>query len=99
VALTDVTGGLLPTLNDTVPHRLVPVLCEFLVEHAGAGDAGVLVADYELRELRRLNPRPGEALTLPVEGSDAGQSFVGQVIVSEPGSGGAVVMPSRRRPT
>jgi len=92
VALTDVTGGLLPTLNDAMPHRLVPVLREFLAEHAGADDASVLVADYELRELRRLNPRSGEALTLPGEGSDAGQSFVGQVIVSEPGSGGAVVM-------
>ncbi len=91
MALTDVTGGLLPTLNDAMPHRLVPVLREFLAEHAGADDASVLVADYELRELRRLNPRSGEALTLPGEGSDAGQSFVGQVIVSEPGSGGAVV--------
>lgn len=40
MALTDVTGGLLPTLNDAMPHRLVPVLREFLAEHAGAGDAG-----------------------------------------------------------
>ncbi len=90
MTLTDVTGGLLPRLNDAMPHRLVPVLREFLAEHAGTGDVGVLVADYEMRELRRLDPRPGEALTLPVEGSDAGQSFVGQVIVSEPGPGGAV---------
>ncbi len=92
MALTDVTGGLLPTLNDAVPHRLVPVLREFLAEHAGASDAGVLVADYELRELRRLSPQPGEALTLPVQGTDAGQSFVGQVIVSEPVPDGAVVL-------
>lgn len=92
MALTDVTGELLPTLNEAMPHRLVPVLREFLAEHAGTSDVGVLLADYELRELRRLDPRPGEALTLPVEGSNAGQSFVGQVIVSEPGPTGAVLM-------
>lgn len=92
MALSDVTGVLLPTLDEAMPHRLVPVLREFLAEHAGAADVAVLVADYELRELRRLNPRPGETVSLSVEGSDAGQSFVGQVIVSEPVPGGAVLM-------
>lgn len=92
MALTDVTGGLLPTLNEALPHRLVPVLRAFLAEHAGTSDVGLLLADYELRELRRLDPRQGEALTLPVEATDAGQCFVGQVIVSEPGPDGAVLM-------
>ena len=31
---TDVTGGLLPTLNGAMPHRLVPVLRAFSAERA-----------------------------------------------------------------
>jgi len=53
---------------------------------AGAG------ADYELRELRLLSPGDGEQLTLPVDGSSAGQCFIGQVVVSEPVADGIMVL-------
>lgn len=92
MGLTDLSGGLLPELNDAMPDRLVPVLRDFLRQHAGARDAGVLLADYELRELRRLSPRDGEDLTVQVEGSSAGQCFIGQVVVSEPVGDETVVL-------
>jgi len=38
-----------------------------LLEHAGAPQVRVLLADYEPRELRRLAPGEGEQRTLPVE--------------------------------
>ncbi len=85
--LTALSGALLPLLNDAMPHRLVPVLRQFLQVEAGASDASVLLADYELSQLRRLTPRDGEQLTLPVSSTSAGQSFLGQVVVTEPGSG------------
>jgi hypothetical protein len=92
VGLKELSGGLLPAMNEAMPHRLVPVLREFLFEHAGARDVSVLLADYELRELRLLSPGDGEQLTLPVEGSSAGQCFIGQVVVSEPVAGGTAVL-------
>lgn len=91
MALTDVSGGLLTLLNDALPHRVVPVLRSFLEEHAGAKYAGVLMADYELQQLRRLSPQPDDEMTLPVDGSGAGQCFIGQVVVSELGPDGTVV--------
>lgn len=36
-----------------------------------------------MRELRLLSAGDGEQLTLPAEGSSAGQRFIGQVVVSE----------------
>ena len=92
MGLKELSGGLLPAMNEAMPHRLVPVLGEFLFEHAGAREVSVLLADYELRELRLLSPGDGEQLTLPVEGSSAGQCFIGQVVVSEPVAGGTAVL-------
>ncbi len=92
VGLKELSGGLLPAMNEAMPHRLVPVLSEFLFEHPGAREVSVLLADYELRELRLLSPNDGEQLTLPVEGSSAGQCFIGQVVVSEPVDGGTAVL-------
>lgn len=80
------SGGLLALLNDAMPHRLVQVLREFLVAEVGASEVGVLLADYELLELRRLSPRDGEDLTVPVAGTAAGQCFVGQAVVAAPGT-------------
>lgn len=81
--LTESSGSLLPVLNKAMPHRLVPVLREFLHARAGAVDTSVLLADYELRELRALSPRPGEQPAVPVEGSPAGACFTGQVVVTQ----------------
>lgn len=92
MALSQLSGGLLRALNEAMPGRLVPVLRDYLVEHAGALDAGVLLADYELRELRRLSARAGDRLTVPVDGSAAGRCFEGQVVVSEPVDGGTMVL-------
>ncbi len=52
-------------MNEAMPHRLVPVLREFLCEHVGAREVSVLLADYELQELRLLSPGDGEQLILP----------------------------------
>ncbi len=49
-------------MNEAMPHRLVPVLREFLCEHAGAREVSVLLADYELQELRLLSPGDDEQL-------------------------------------
>jgi serine phosphatase RsbU (regulator of sigma subunit) len=89
VGLARLSGGLLPLLNDALPHRLVPVLREFLATEAGATDAGVLLADYELRELRRLSPRPQEDLTVTVAGTAAGRCFLSQTVITAPAAGGA----------
>jgi len=84
VALAELSGGLLPVLNEAMPARLVPVLREFLQRHGGARDVGVLLADYELLELRRLSPRDQDDLTVAVSGTAAGQCFGGQFVVSDP---------------
>jgi len=91
VALAELSGGLLPVLNEAMPARLVPVLREFLQRHGGARDVGVLLADYELRELRRLSPRDQDDLTVAVSGTAAGQCFVGQFVVSDPTPAGVTL--------
>jgi len=50
LGLKELSGGLLPVMNEAMPHRLVPVLREFLCEHGGAREVSVLLADYELQE-------------------------------------------------
>ena len=64
MGLLELSGGLLTALNDAMPSRLMPVLREFLQQHAGAQDVEVLLADYELRELRPLPPRHGAQMSL-----------------------------------
>lgn len=80
-SLNRLSGALLPLLDDAMPHRLVQVLREFLVAEAGADDVGVLLADYEMTELRLLSPRPGEVVTVPVASSIEGRCFVGQAML------------------
>ena len=92
MGLTGLSSGLLPALNDAMPSRLVPVLRDFLQRNAGARDAGVLLADYELRELRRLSPRPDDDLTMSVENTNAGQCFLGQVVITEPNAAGTSLL-------
>lgn len=82
--LTALSGGLLPLLNDAMPHRLVPVLRQFLITQAGASDARVLLADYELRELRELSPGAGEQQPQPVSGTAAGQCLLSQAVITQP---------------
>jgi serine phosphatase RsbU (regulator of sigma subunit) len=80
--LTSLSGGLLPVLNDAMPDRLVPALREFLVASAGAVDVGVLLADYELSQLRRLAPRGELGPVVPVVGTDEGQCFHTQTVMT-----------------
>ncbi len=47
MGIKELSGGLLPAMNEAMPHRLVTVLREFLFEHAGAREVSVLLADYE----------------------------------------------------
>lgn len=86
-SLTRLSGGLLPLLDAALPGSVTAVLRQFLVDHAGAEDASVLLADYELSLLRRLSPRPGETGTVPVTGSIEGRCFVGQSLLVDPGLG------------
>jgi hypothetical protein len=83
---------LLPALDEAMPDRLVPVLREFLRLHAEARDVEVLLADYEMRELRQLTPRHEVQLSLPVEGTGAGECFNSQVLVTEPAGAGVTVL-------
>lgn len=92
MGLLELSGGLLPALDEAMPGRLVPVLRSFLQRHADARDVEVLLADYELRELRQLTPRQGAPRTVPVEGTSAGECFNGQVLVSEPDESGTTVL-------
>jgi len=94
VGLLELSGGLLPALDEAMPGRLVPVLREFLQRHAEAKDVEGLLVDYDMRGLRQLTPRQGAQLTLPVEGTTAGECFNSQVLVSEPtGAGTTVLVP------
>lgn len=92
MGLLELSGGLLPALDEAMPGHLVPVLREFLQRHADARDVEVLLADYELLELRQLTPRQGTPLVLPVEGTSAGKCFNSQVLVSEPTKAGTSVL-------
>lgn len=83
-ALPSLSGSLLPLLDDAMPDRLVPVLRDFLTSRAGAGDVEVLLADYELAQLRPLVPRGERPSSIPVAGSDAGQCFVSQKVLAVP---------------
>lgn len=94
LGLQELSGGLLPALDEAMPGHLVPVLRAFLQRHADALEVEVLLADYEMLELRQLTPRQGAPLTFPVSGSSAGECFNGQVLVSEPtGTGTTVLVP------
>ncbi|MFC3688748.1 PP2C family protein-serine/threonine phosphatase [Aquipuribacter hungaricus] len=90
--LTRLSGGLLPLLDAAMPGNITAVLRRFLVEHAGASDAGILLADYELSQLRRLSPRPGETEKVPVTGSIEGQCFVAQSLLVDPGRTGRTAL-------
>lgn len=92
VGLLELSGGLLQALDGAMPGRLVPVLREFLQRHADARDVEVLLADYELRELRQLTPEQGPPRTVPIEGSRAGECFNSQVVVTEPADAGTTVL-------
>lgn len=81
--LTELSGGLLPLLDEAMPDRLMPVLREFLERSAGAVDVLLWLADYELGELRCLDPRPGDDSARTVAGTDAGRCFVSQGVVVE----------------
>lgn len=92
MGLLELSGGLLPALDGAMPDRLVPVLRDYLMRHADARDVEVLLADYELRELRQLTPRKGAPHTVQVEDTSAGKCFNTQVLVSEPTELGTTVL-------
>jgi hypothetical protein len=86
LSLNDRVGDLLPRLNEAFPADLLDVLGSFLQKEAGASDVALLLADYDLRELRSL--RPGDRAVVgdwvPLVGSDAGRCFATQATVAVP---------------
>lgn len=81
-------GELLPLLDTAFPADIVVVLGDFLARSQGASDVTLLLADYELFELRPL-AASAESRVLAgdpvrIDDSPAGRSFQGQVIVSVP---------------
>jgi serine phosphatase RsbU (regulator of sigma subunit) len=86
LSLNDRVGDLLPRLNEAFPADLLDVLGSFLQKEAGASDVALLLADYDLKELRSL--RPGDRAVVgewvPLVGSDAGRCFATQATVAVP---------------
>ena len=87
--LAGAVGTLLPALNAAFPHSVLPVLSDFLGEHVGASDVQVLLADYDLRTLRRLTGG-AMAASVPVEDSGAGRAFVAQGVIADSDPGGVL---------
>lgn len=79
-------GELLPLLNTAFPSDLIEVLDRFLRETVGAEGTSLLLADYDLVELRPLSSTAAEKLTegLPVSitDSEAGRAYLAQAPVT-----------------
>jgi len=70
-------------LRDVAPHALVEALQSALTQYFGASVVEVLMADYGLKELRRVTTLPYTAEALPVAGTAPGAAFTGQTAVFE----------------
>lgn len=91
--LAELAGRLLPRLDAAMPTDILPVLEDFLVEHAGVEEVGLLLIDYDLHVLQRL--QPGDITTpvesLPVDASDPGHAYSSQAAVSVPSGSRTIV--------
>lgn len=92
MGLRDHLGELLPRIDGAFPADLVGVVAGFLQRYADAGDVVLLLADYDLAELRPLSPDhlglSGEPV--PIAASDAGRAYTAQATVAVPCDGGVV---------
>ncbi|MFL6138109.1 MAG: PP2C family protein-serine/threonine phosphatase [Frankiaceae bacterium] len=92
MSLRDHLGELLPCIDTAFPADLLTVVGGFLEEHAGARNATLLLADYDLQQLRPM-PSATRGLVdepvpiVPIAGSDAGRSYAAQVTVAVPRAG------------
>ncbi len=86
MTLREQVGELLPLLDCAFPADIVAVLGDFLGRVQGAGDVVLLLADYELRELRPLPASGGKRLEpgapIGINESEPGAAYQGQVIVT-----------------
>lgn len=83
---SSLASELLPALDDAFPTLLLPVLNEFLGKHAGAQQVGLLLIDYDLEILQRLDPAGGDepVESLPLEHAPEGRAFTAQSVVTVP---------------
>jgi serine phosphatase RsbU (regulator of sigma subunit) len=84
--LRGLAGELLPALDEAFPTLLVPVLSTFLAKHVGAERVGLLLIDYDLELLQRLDPEGGDepVESIPVEQAPWGRAFTAQTSVTVP---------------
>jgi len=84
--ISALASELLPALDEAFPARLLPVLNEYLGKHAGVERVGLLLIDYDLEVLQRLDPAGGvePVDSTPVEQAPAGRCFTSQQVVTEP---------------
>lgn len=89
MALRDHLGELLPSIDTAFPAELVVIVSSFLEEHAGARHATLLLADYDLAQLRPLTAEPHDLADdpVPIAGSDAGRAYTAQATVAVPHEG------------
>src|SRR5664280_1147804 len=76
---------LLPALDAAFPTDLLPVVRGFLATTTGATTVDILMADYDLLVLRRLqvDMTGGVIETMPVDDSPAGRAFITQDSITE----------------
>ena len=88
VSLQERVGELLPLLDAAFPSHLVEVLDAFLTEAVGAEEVELLLADYDLGELRSLSSEEGEPLVsgrrVRIDDSDPGHAYLSQAMVTVP---------------
>ncbi len=91
MSLQNRVGELLPLLNAAFPARIVDVVDQFLAKEVDARDVELLLADLELGELRPLSSQEHDPLVTgppsPIEGSAAGQAYLGQSVITVPEDG------------
>lgn len=93
MSLTSLVGRLLPELDAAFPTAMIGVLTRFLVDSADATSVSLLLVDYDVATLQRLDESsPVQATeSVPVEGTDPGQAFTTQTCVTIPQNSGSRV--------
>jgi len=88
LSLQERVGDLLPLLDAAFPSHLVDVLDDFLAGAVAAEEVELLLADYDLGELRSLSSQGDDPLVSGrrsrIDDSDAGQAYLTQVMVTVP---------------
>lgn len=88
MSLQERVGELLPLLDAAFPAHLVDVLDRFLAEVIEAQAVELLLADYDLGELRSLSSHHEDGLTVErrdrIDDSDAGDAYLAQAVVTVP---------------